>query len=367
MVSTVVFYIFVVFTAIQIAYYLTFSSFLFKRKKRKRDSEKPPVSVIVFAKNSAAQLKENLPYLLAQEYPTFEIVLINNASSDETDEVMETFQEENENIKIVNVDNNEAFWNNKKYSLTLGIKASKYDRLLFTDANAHPISEHWISEMSGKFTVKITIILGYEKYKNESTFKNLFFRFHHLLSAIKCFSFAKTGNPFMAFGNNLAYNKAEFFKVNGFIKHIKFKYGEDDLFIRDAANEENINFCISKDSFIETNPPESFSDWFHQQRVSNSMRQHYKFKHRFILSFFILSKVIFYALAVVLFFMYPWELILAFVLAYVLIQYLVIGFSAKKLNEPQVIFFLPFLEISLILIQISIFSANLISKPNHWK
>lgn len=367
MVITVVFYVFVVFTGIQILYYLIFSSFLFKQKKKSNNTEKVPVSVIVFAKNSATNLQKNLPNYLAQDYPEFEIVLINNASVDTTEDVIETFSAKHKNIKVVSVENNEAFWNNKKYALTLGIKAAKYNHLLFTNINSNPVSEHWITEMSKKFTLKRTIVLGYEKYKKENSFNNLFIRFHRLLKAIQCFAFAKQGSPFMAFGNNLAYKKTEFFKVNGFIKHIKIKFAEDDLFIKDAATKENISYAISKNSFIETDAPESFNDWFQEQRILSSIEEHFKFKNQFFLSFFVISKLFFYVLASILFFLYPWQIILAIVLGYFLVQYIIIGLSAKKLKEPQIIFFLPFLEISLLLIQISIFIANLISKPNHWK
>lgn len=367
MILTVAFYTFVVLAGIQITYYLIFSSFLFKQKKRKYKSEQVPVSVIVFAKNSADKLQENLPFILEQEYPLFEIVIINNDSIDDTSEVIDTFKKKHTNIKIVNVANNEAFWNNKKYSLTLGIKASKYNHLLFTDAKSKPISAHWIAEMSKNFTMKKTIFLGYEKYRNEKYFTNLLIRFENLMQAIKCFSLARHGSPFMAFGNNLVYKKSEFFKVNGYINHIKIRHGVENLFIRDAATKRNSSFIVSENSFMETDAPKSFNTWFEGLRIKNSLIEHYKFKHRFLLHFFTITKGIFYLLAIVLSFFYPRETIIPLVLAYFLIQFLVIGFSAKKLKETQLIFFLPFLEISLLLIQMSIFSANLISKRIHWK
>jgi glycosyltransferase involved in cell wall biosynthesis len=367
MILTVALYTFVVFAGIQIIYYLIFSSFLFKQKKRKFNTEQVPVSVIVFAKNSAAKLQENLPFILEQNYPVFEIVIINNDSIDGTLEVVDTLKKKHTNIKIVNVANNEDFWNNKKYSLTSGIKASKHDHLLFTDANSNPISAHWISEMSKNFTIKRTIFLGYEKYRNEKYFTNLLIRFENLMQAMKCFSFAKYDSPFMAFGNNLTYRKSDFFKVNGYINHIKIRPGVEDLFIRDAATKKKSSFIVSEDSFMETDAPKSFNTWFQGLRIKNSLTEHYKFKHRFLLHFFTITKGIFYLLAIVLLFFYPWETIVPLVLAYFLIQFTVIGFSAKKLKETQLIFFLPLLEISLLLIQISIFSANFISKHIHWK
>ena len=367
MILTVVFYIFVAFTAIQVFYYLAFSSFLFKNKKETKTNEQAPISVLIFAKNCAKDLQKNLPLILAQKYATFEVILINNASTDNTLEIIENFTVNNKNIKVLDVENNEAFWGNKKYALTLGIKAAKYEHLLFIDASAKPISEFWIAEMSKNFNNSKKIILGYSKYQKENSLTNILIRFEHLLTAIKCFSFTKLKSPFMAFGTNLSYQKSEFFRVKGFINHIKIKDGEDDLFIKDAAAKSNNTFTLSKDSFVEINSPKSFRTWFLEQRKNKILKKQYLFKHQFLLSFFTFSKVLFYALAITMFFFYSWQIIVPFILTYYLVQYIVIGISANKLKEPTIIFFLPFLEIALFLIQISIFSANLISKPNHWK
>jgi hypothetical protein len=171
----------------------------------------------------------------------------------------------------------------------------------------------------------------------------------------------------MAFGNNLAYDKSEFFKVNGYINHIKIRQGAEDLFIRDAATKDNSSFNVSEDSFMETDAPNSFSAWYQSLRIKNSVINHYKRKHRFLLYFFTISKVMFYILSIVLLVFYPLKTIAPFIIAYFLTQFLVIGFSFKKLKETQLIFFLPLLEISLLLIQISIFIDNLNSKHNYWK
>lgn len=365
MILTVAFYTFVAFTVIQLCYFFYFSSFLFKSKKKRKTKTQEPVSIIVFVKNSEVFLSRFLPSIIEQQYSKFEIVLINNASIDDTAEIIETFKEKNQNIKIIDVENNEAFWGNKKYALTLGIKAAKYENLLFTDPDCIPNSKFWIQEMASNFTNKKTIILGYSKLKVNNTITNLIARFHNLTLALQCFSFAKSGAPFMAFGNNYGYTKSTFFKVKGYINHIKVKNGENDLFIRDAATKENISFCVSEKSLIEKDTLLKFTNWFQSLREKRQLKKHYNFKHRFFISFFIFSKAVFYVLAILLFFYYPWTIILPIVLSYFLTQFIVFGFSAKKLKESYLIFFLPFLDISLLLIQISIFSANLISKPNN--
>ncbi|MCL7753457.1 glycosyltransferase [Polaribacter sp. Z022] len=367
MILTVLFYSFVVFTAIQIIYYLLFSTFLFGNKKDKKKSLELPISVIICAKNEAKNLEEFLPSIIHQDYTDFEIVLINDASSDATESVMESFAKKHSKIKIINVENIEAFWGNKKYALTLGIKAATYEHLLFTDADCKPVSKYWIKEMSQNFTKNKTIVLGYGKYKKENSLVNIFVRFETLLTAIQYLSYAKLGSPYMAVGRNLAYKKSEFFNVKGFINHMHIKSGDDDLFVQDAANKVNTTISTSTNSFTESLAPKSFKDWFRQKRRHISTANHYKFKHQFFLALFFISKVFFYITATTLFFFYSWKIILPIFLSYYFIQFIVIGFSAKKLKEPIITYFLPFLEIGLLLFHLSIFITNLAAKPNHWK
>ncbi|MGJ8745086.1 glycosyltransferase [Polaribacter sp.] len=367
MILSVLLYSFVVFTVIQIAYYICFSTFLFHRKKENKETIKVPVSVVICAKNEIENLQKILPSLINQEYDDFEILLINDASSEETSEMMQLLEKKYEKLKIINVENIEAFWGNKKYALTLGIKAAKYNHLLFIDADCKPVSKHWIAEMSQNFSKEKTIVIGYGKYIKVNSLVNLFVRFENLLTAIQYFSYAKMGSPFMATSRNLSYHRNEFFKVSGFINHMHIKSGADEFFIQDAANKQNTEIATTENSFTISETPPSFKELFHKKRLQLTRRKHYKLKHKFFLRLFLVSKIFFYLLATVLFFFYPWKIKLPIVLTYYLVQFIVIGFSAKKLQEPQVTYFLPFLEIGLLIFQLSIFITNLSSKPTHWK
>ena len=265
MIIKVIFYILVATTAIQLLYFICFSTILFVKKKKK-SIEQIPVSVIICAKNEEQNLQTFLPNIIKQQYADFEIVLINDASSDDTLEIMQSFKEKHANIKIVNVKNNEAFWGNKKYALTLGIKAAKNEHLLFTDADCKPVSKLWIQTMVQQFSKSKTIVLGYGKYRTRKTFVNLLVRFETLLTAIQYFSYAKLGSPYMGVGRNLAYTKSEFFKTNGFIKHIQVRSGDDDLFIQEAATKNNTSFTLNPESFTVSNPPLTLKEWFRQKR-----------------------------------------------------------------------------------------------------
>lgn len=369
MVLDIVFYIFIGITAIQIFYYLgIFSRFAFP-KIQPNNPKKVPVSIIVCAKNEEENVKKLVPLLLEQNYPDFQIVLINDASSDNTLELFEEYEKQHKNIKLVNVVNNEAFWGNKKYALTLGIKAAKNEYFLFIDADCVPNSKEWISEMTSHFSQTKTIVLGYGAYeKIKGSFLNKLIRFETMLTAVQYFSWTKVGKPYMGVGRNMAYKREEFFKTNGFINHMKVRSGDDNLFINEASNSKNTAICFSKKSFTYSVPKMTFKDWFLQKRRHFATAEHYKLFDRFQLGLFYFSQLWFVILAVFLLAIgYNWMVITSIIGFRYLVTWLVLGFSSKKLNEKDTVYFYPIIEIILIFTQLNVFLSNIFSKPVHWK
>ena len=362
-------YFFIVVVAIQLIYYfLVFAKFAFA-KAQKSTPKKISVSVIVCAKNEAENAIRFVPLLAEQDYHDYEIILIDDASSDHTLDIFEEFEKQYSNIRLVKVKNNEAFWGNKKYALTLGIKAAKKDYLLFIDADCYPSSKDWITTMTSQFTMQKTIVLGYGAYeKVANSFLNKITRFETMLTAIQYFSWAKIGQPYMGIGRNLAYKKEEFFNVNGFISHIQIRSGDDDLFINQVATKKNTTICFSPESFTYSEPKTTFKGWFTQKRRHVSTAQHYKTFDKIQLALFYSTQLLFITLATVLLaFQFQWIIVLSLIGFRYLCTWIVLGFSAGKLKEKDVMYWFPIIEIVLIFTQLNIFISNIFSKPVHWK
>ena len=365
----IVFCLFIAVVTIQFFYFIIiFGGFSFF-KNMKQNSQNYPISVIVCAKNESENLKKLLPILLKQDYPNFEIVLIDDASSDDTLDIFEEFGKLHKNIKLVKAANNEAFWGNKKFALTLGIKAATYDNLLFTDADCYPVSDQWIKEMTSNFSDKKTVILGYGAYeKIPNSFLNKIIRYETLLTAIQYFSWARKGKPYMGVGRNLAYNRNEFFEVNGFVDHMKIRSGDDDLFINQVANKQNTAICFAPESFTKSKPKTIFSEWIAQKRRHIATANYYKFFDKMQLFVFYSSQICFLILAVVLLiFQFQWIVVLSLIGFRYVFSWISIGFAASKLKEKDVVFYFPILEITLIFSQLYLFFINIFSKPVHWK
>ena len=369
MIAHILFVAFIAIIFIQFFYYvLIFRRFAFS-KSEKNTLKNVPISVIVCAKNEEENVKKYLPLLLNQNYPLFEVVLIDDSSFDHTLDIFEDFAKNHSNIKLVKIQNNEAFWGNKKYALTLGIKAAKNEYLVFIDADCYPNSTEWLANIASKFSKDKTIVLGYGGYeKVKGSFLNYIIRYETLLSAIQYFSWAKLGKPYMGVGRNMAYKREEFFKVNGFINHIKIRSGDDDLFINEAATSKNTTTIYTPESFTYSKPKYTFKEWFTQKRRHINTANYYKFFDKLQLSIFYTSQLLFLILALILIiiqYQIYWVLFLLG-LRY-LFSWIIIIFSSYKLKEKDIAFGYPVAEMVLILMQLFIYISTKIRKPVHWR
>ncbi|MCH9659701.1 MAG: glycosyltransferase [Bacteroidetes bacterium] len=352
---------------INTAYLTLFSRFSLQKPNPTPNKQSFPVSIIVCAKNEADNLKENIPLWLAQDYPNFELILINDASTDDTKEIMESYAAKDARVHTVNIENNEAFWSNKKYSLTLGIKRAINKRMLFTDADCKPGSNQWLSYMTSDLSEETHLVLGYGAYRKKKGLLNALIRFETLITATQYFSYAVAGMPYMGVGRNMAYTSKLFYDNRGFMSHMNIPSGDDDLFVNEAANKDNTHICFHEHAFTVSEPKSRFSDWFRQKRRHVTTAKHYQKKHQYLLAAYYLSNLLFWLLAAASFIWLDWKMPFGIFLFRLLVHYIFLGNAAKLLKEKDLLPWLPFLEIFLVFFQLTIFISNFISKPKRWK
>lgn len=350
------FYLFTAVILINCAYLLLFLGFaLSSDNKPKKPTTNLPISVVVYVKNNAKHLKENLLALVNQEYPNFELILINDASTDNSLELLEAFQKEYKHlpIQLSNVRGNEMFWGSKKYALTLGIKRATNEHLLFTDANCKPLTNLWIQEMSKGFYKDKQVVLGYSNYIKRKGIFNLFLRFDTLLNGIHYLSFANAKMTYMGIGTNLAYTSKVYYDNRGFITHVKMPVGDDDLLVNEVATKKNTSLVWNTKAHVAIEPLKDWEAWRKLRKHRAWTFRCYKTKHKVILGIYFLSTVLFWLGAIASFFFLSWQLAASLIAIRILLQYLSIGTLAKKLNATKLIPFIPLLEFILIFLQIN--------------
>ena len=361
------FYLFILVVVIQIGYYgYLFSRFSFAKIQEVKN-DLIPVSVLIACRNEAENLKILLPKLLLQENPNFEIIIVDDASSDATLAVAQHFSKKSNAIKILSIPKTDTYQGNKKNALTQAIHLAQYEHLLFTDADCIPVSNFWISEMSNQFSEEKQLILGYGAYRERSGWLNKLIRYETLLTAWQYFSYAKIGKPYMGVGRNIAYTKTLFDQVKGFSSHQNIKSGDDDLFVNGVGVANNVAICWLPNAHTISQPKTSLSDWIRQKRRHVTTATSYKSIYQFLLGLFYISQVLFYLLFFMLLFIGgAIKLILIFVTIRFIFYYFSLIPAANKLKENDLIRYAPFLELSLIVLQMCIFIANLWKKPKAW-
>ena len=249
-----------------------------------------PVSVIIAAKNEAANLRGFLPKILEQDYPNFDVIVINDYSNDDTLNVLEELQKQYENLIVLN-NHHEA---GKKQALSLGIEQSKYDVLLFIDADCYPISSVWISSMVSEFSSEKSLILAYGAYEKKVGFANAFIRYDTQLIAKQYFAASSIGKSYMGVGRNMAYRKELWRSVEGFESHKDLLSGDDDLFISKAATSRNVGVAICQDSITYSIPSKTVLDYFKQKTRHISTSKQYSVFAKIYSSVEVISRALFY-------------------------------------------------------------------------
>lgn len=358
-----------VVTLIQLYYYLfIFLKLSFYRSADRANSQTHPVSVIICARDEAANLVKNLPGALVQQYKTtHEVLVINDNSFDESKYILEEYQKQFRQLQVVELKQEARFIPGKKYPLSVGIKTAKYEVVLLTDADCVPATERWIESMQEAYGENTEIVLGYGAYHKKKGLLNKLIRWETFHTALQYLSYAIAGMPYMGVGRNLSYKKSVFFRHKGFSAHNKIPSGDDDLFVNMAATKQNTSIQIAKDSFTLSEPAKSWKQWKKQKMRHFSTGRFYKPKHKFLLGLYALSHFLFFPLLIVSAIFFDWRVALGMYGLRLIIQFIVFNKSMKKLGEKDLLPWFWLLDIWMFFYYL-LFSFSLYRKPvKKWK
>jgi len=357
--------VFVVGLLVQLFFFLYFFIRLTVYKPDVMDDSNVPVSVVISARNEERNLLSNLPKIFEQDYPEFEVVVVNDRSYDETEDVLRGFQQKYSNLHVINIAESANYNHGKKLAITLGIKGARFDHLLFTDADCHPVSDQWIKKMSTSFKKK-SLILGFSPYERKRGLLNKLIRFDTVQIGVQYLSFALAGMPYMGVGRNMSYKKDLFFSVGGFKSHYHIASGDDDLFVNEVGRKATVNVVVDPEAQMVSIPETSFTDWYNQKRRHFTTAKYYRKVHKLFLGLIPSSLLLMLISFFMLIFTRFWMIAAIGMGIRLLVQLLILKKPMKAMGGGDLLMFTPIIEIVFLILNPIIYFSNFILKPTRW-
>ncbi|HEX2919752.1 MAG TPA: glycosyltransferase [Bacteroidales bacterium] len=331
----IVFLVFTITAAIQIFYYLYFYLAISTKKPIEKKVNHEPVSIIICARNEEENLRNFLPSILEQDYPAYEVIVVNDCSEDGTYLVLGEYLKKYQNLRVSTITKDPKFTHYKKFAQFIGIKAAKHELLLFTDADCTPVSKEWIEGIVSNFDDKTNYVLGYGGYLKAPGLLNAYIRNETFVIAIQYLGMAIRGIPYMAVGRNLAYRKSEFFNNGGYGLYSHLASGDDDLFINNNAKPENTVCEYRHPTQTRSVACKTTEEWIKQKQRHLTTASYYKPSHKFLLIMEPLTRMLFYTSFIVLVSLqYLWIEALSVLGFRLITQIIVFALAQKKLKEP---------------------------------
>lgn len=328
----------------------------------------PPVSVVVCAHDEEANIRELVPLLLRQDYPEFEVIVVDDRSNDGTYDYLLEATRQLPRLRMVRVKFLPEHITGKKYAVTLGVKAATYDWVLLTDADCRPATDQWIRSLASHMTDNRQIVLGYSPYQRGHGYLNTFIRFEALVTAIQYIGRALLGTPYMGTGRNLAYRKALFLDNKGFHEHLGVTGGDDDLFVNRHASRANTSVSIGISSVMRSFPKGSWRTFLHQKRRHLSVGKRYRLIDRFRLGMFSAGWILSWLLVAPLM-LYPAAIPFFVWVGFILREGLLIAVvhrASRRMGEPFEAWKTPLLDFNYAIYYLGTGLAALLSKRIRW-
>ncbi len=238
--------------------------------------KKPPVSILICARNEGVNLRQRLPGILSQQYPLFEVVVIDDGSEDETGTVLEELQGRFPHLRYRRISAAEKAFPGKKGALQIAVQEAAHNLLLLTDADCLPVSPFWIEKTVTALSAEKEIGIGYGPYEAAPGALNTFIRAETLLSFVAVKTFHRFGTHYTAVGRNLCVRKETLRRAMRHPLWMKTLSGDDDMLLRICATRENVAVVSNPQTCVYSPAKDSWAAYRAQKQRHLSTGKYYR-------------------------------------------------------------------------------------------
>lgn len=224
----------------------------------------PSVTVIIPARNEEMNIRACLDALVKQTYSNYEIIVVDDQSTDGTLDIVRQYEAKHDNIRIIELESKSI--SPKKAAIDVAVRNTTSELIFTTDADCI-VSSEWLSTMTAYFDSSVVAAASW-------LLINPVEKLSEHVEALDSFSFVLIGaaalglnRPILANGANFAYRRSAFMDSDGFSESGEFGSGDDDLLLQKMARiyESNCVFVNDLSAAVYTSANRTLGDFFHQR------------------------------------------------------------------------------------------------------
>lgn len=217
-----------------------------------------PVSVVVAARNEAKALPELLDALERQEDAAFEVIVVDDHSTDNTRSLALSRAAKDNRVRVLA----NTYAPGKKGAMRTGIEAARFPWILCTDADAVP-HPAWVRRMAAAGAPD-RVVLGFPR----ATQGGGLARFELLHTQLLTIGSCGLGRPFMAYGIAFGFPTQFFHQAGGYAGWEALPGGDDDLLLQRLAALPGVEMrtALHPEAQVATALPVWLPEWVRQKR-----------------------------------------------------------------------------------------------------
>lgn len=226
------------------------------------------VSIVVACHDNSYELEHNLPALLDQQYSDFEVIVVDESSIDNTDDVLKKLKAQYTNLYTTFIPESSHYLSRRKLALTVGVKAAKHEWIVFVDVDEKPADDQWLSSMANQCNDNHDMVMGYANYSEDAS---TYYRYFQLLEASRNMRKACRSTAYASGGCTIAMRRSLFMEGNGFINDLEFLRGEYDFLVNEYAQKGRVG-VVTDAKMVRDTP--SHRSWVNGRLFYMETRRH---------------------------------------------------------------------------------------------
>ena len=319
---------FVLAFLIQLFYQLLMSVFTLSGKRKEKPAEYPSISVIVPSRNYEDHLRELIPSLLEQDYPDFEVVVVDDCSSDGTEWYLAGLKLESDKLKTSRIIQETDFPN--ALVITIGVRAATKEWLIFLNPLCRVGGKDWLKAVSAGMHPETEAVFGFVKYTNTEGSMQKFFRYENFNSFMLYGSARYCGLPMPVSDVNMAYKREDFLNRKGFAAVLDARFSENELYINKISNRKNSAYLFDRSSVVTFTGETDWHDGMNFKKKQLLIKKKFTLGQKTFLWINTISRIAFDVTMIALLVLSPWRFWVAGIWVFKILHELIWGMVAQK-------------------------------------